>query len=127
MAFSGRSDFVDFIVPLGERMKYYDTTKSPNDQPKNDAAEPARAIPQGFIDAMKVREAVFVEEQGVPLENEFDEDDARSFHWVAYASMPRKQSSPDAHARDEKIEKKRRESTSTKMPIGTIRLVRSSE
>ena len=46
-----------------------------------------------------------------------DDDDARSFHWVAYASVATKN-----HRSDEKMEDLRRGS-STKMPIGTIRLV----
>ena len=123
MSLSTRSEFVDFIVPLRDRLKLYDTTKPPNDQPKNDATDPAKAIPQGFIDAMTVRQAVFVEEQGVPLENELDEDDSRSFHWTVYASVPAKHSSPESGPQDEKIDQKRRKSASTKMPIGTIRLV----
>lgn len=45
---------------------------------------------------MKVREAVFVQEQGVPLEFEFDQNDSRSAHWVAYSDT---------------------------IPIGTVRLV----
>jgi hypothetical protein len=80
MSVSTRSEFIDFILPLKERMNLYDPTRPPADQPKNDAADITQAIPQGFIDAMIVREAVFVKEQGVPLENELDEDDARSFH-----------------------------------------------
>ena len=120
MSASTRSEFVDLIYPLRERLKLYDPTKPPHDQPKNDAADPARAVPQGFIDAMSIRETVFVKEQGVPLENELDEDDPRSFHWTAYASVPVKTSdtSPNGQSGDT-----RRSSTSTKMPIGTIRLV----
>ena len=117
MSMSTRSEFVDLIVPLRDRLKLYDPTKSPHDQPKNDAADPARAIPQGFIDAMSVRETVYVKEQGVPLENELDEDDPRSFHWTAYASVPVKHNSAERSSPD------RRGSASTKMPIGTIRLV----
>jgi hypothetical protein len=41
-------------------------------------------IPKTFLDAMEVREKVFVEEQGVPLDNEFDSDDHRSCHWVSH-------------------------------------------
>lgn len=115
MSMSSRSEFVDFIVPLKDRLKLYDPTKLPTDQPKNDAADPARAAPQGFIDAMIVRKEVFVDEQGVPLENELDEDDARSFHWTAYASVPVKNGDEE--------DPTRRGSASTKMPIGTIRLV----
>ncbi|KXS96556.1 hypothetical protein AC578_1968 [Pseudocercospora eumusae] len=114
----GQSEFVDCIRPLGERLKHYDPKRSPTDQPDNDAiyeTDPARAVPQGFIDAMIVREEVYVKEQNVPLENEFDEDDPRSFHWVAYASIPAK---ANTNGNGE-----RKSSNSTKIPIGTIRLV----
>ena len=132
MAVSTRSEFVDFIVPLRERLRLYDRSRPSTDQPQNKAADPTRAIPQGFLDAMTVREQVFVEEQGVPQENELDEDDERSFHWVAYASIPAKQSSPDGasqngangyHGTNGHAHTDRRISTSTKIPIGTIRLV----
>ena len=126
MAVSTRSEFIDFIVPLRERMKLYDPTKLPTDQAKNDAADPARAIPQGFIDAMIVREQVYVKEQGVLLESELDEDDPRSFHWTAYASIPVKSSSasPDIKPHDARTDNGRRTSgASTKIPVGTIRLV----
>lgn len=122
---SSRSDFVDFITPLRERLKYYDPSRPPIDQPKNDAADPARAVPQGFIDAMIVREAVFVKEQGVALVDELDDADPICFHWVAYASIPtkarNKANSPNLLPRDEKMETNK--SASTKIPIGTIRLV----
>jgi len=48
---------------------------------------------------MVVREAVFVDEQKVALENEFDEEDPRCWHWVLYAA-----GEPES-------------------PVGTIRLV----
>ncbi|KAK3057587.1 hypothetical protein LTR09_001771 [Extremus antarcticus] len=127
MAVSTNSDFIDFIIPLRERMKFYDKTRPPTDQPKNDATDPARGIPQGFIDAMIIREEVFVKEQGVPLENEFDDDDQLAFHWVVYASVPAKANphSPEirAQSEDTNVHGSRRISTSTKMPIGTIRMV----
>ena len=75
MAVSTQSEFVDFIVPLRERMRLYDLNSPPKDQPRNDAADPTKAIPQGFIDAMIVREEVFVQEQDIPLANELDDDD----------------------------------------------------
>lgn len=125
MTFSNRSEFVDFIKPLGAaRLKFYDPTRSPTDQPKNAATDPAKGIPQGFLDALVVREEVFVKEQGIPADNELDEDDARSFHWVVYASLPAKSSpadSTDGTSHDHTNE--RRTATSTKIPIGTIRLV----
>jgi predicted GNAT family N-acyltransferase len=37
-----------------------------------------------FTDAMKVRNAVFVVEQGVPAENELDHEESRCWHWVVY-------------------------------------------
>ncbi|EMC92232.1 hypothetical protein BAUCODRAFT_38252 [Baudoinia panamericana UAMH 10762] len=123
MAVSTRSEFVDFIVPLHERLKLYDPRSPPSDQAKNNAADPTKRIPQGFLDAMTVREEVFVREQKVPLENEFDEDDSRSFHWVAYASIPTKAVSPDIKATNGTADPNRRVSNSTKIPIGTIRLV----
>lgn len=120
MAFSSSGEFITRIHPIGDRMtKLYDPSQPPTNQPQNDAADIAKAVPQDFIDAMIVREAVFVKEQGVPLQNELDEDDPRSFHWVAYASVPAKHASPDSATDSEN----RRKSTSTKVPVATIRLV----
>lgn len=124
----GTSEFIDLIKPLGERLALYDPTRLPTDQPKNDAAHPAKGVPQGFIDAMQVREEVYVREQNIPLENEFDEDDARSFHWVVYASIPAKavpssNGSSTSSSSNNNNNANRRSSASTKIPIGTIRLV----
>jgi hypothetical protein len=49
---------------------------------KLSSSEQPGSIPKTFLDAMEVREEVFVQEQGVPPENEFDADDARACHWV---------------------------------------------
>lgn len=121
MAGFSRSEFIDLTKPLGERLNHYDPTRPPTDQPKNDAVDPAKGVPQGFIDAMVVREEVFVKEQNVPLENELDEDDPRSFHWVAYASIPAKANTNGNGNGTSNGD--RRTSNSTKIPIGTIRLV----
>ncbi|KAK4574980.1 hypothetical protein LTR86_000830 [Recurvomyces mirabilis] len=120
-----RSEFVDCVHPVYERIELYDAKSLPTDQPKNDAADGVKALPQGFIDAMIVREEVFVREQNIALENELDDDDQRSFHWVAYASIPVKHTSPEisAHGANGKTNAARRISNSTKIPIGTIRLV----
>lgn len=129
MAMSTRSEFVDAVVPLFERLNLYDRTRPPYDQPQNDAADPTKRVPQGFIDAMTVREEVFVKEQNIPLENELDDDDARSFHWTAYASIPTKAISPEMQAQnneangDGQSSHSRKVSNSTKIPVGTIRLV----
>ncbi|KAJ9645589.1 uncharacterized protein PV06_07731 [Exophiala oligosperma] len=40
--------------------------------------------PKIFLDAMDVRIKVFCDEQNCALEPELDEDDPRSWHWVAY-------------------------------------------
>jgi GNAT superfamily N-acetyltransferase len=76
---------------------------------------------------MSVREEVYGQ-QGVPLDAEFDEDDARSWHWVVYASVAQTSSPPPAQALkskpDSKAEAERRSSASaTRLPVGTIRLI----
>lgn len=38
-----------------------------------------------FDDCMVVRNLVFVEEQGVPAENELDQDETRCWHWAVYS------------------------------------------
>ena len=78
-------------------------------------------IPTPFLDAMEVREEVFVKEQNVPIENEFDADDSRSCHWVVYASVNKTE---ELEIRDEtgNVIRPRKSSTRT-TPIGTIRLV----
>jgi predicted GNAT family N-acyltransferase len=39
-------------------------------------------------DAARIRDAVFIREQGIPPELEWDEEDARSHHVVAYRTAP---------------------------------------
>ncbi|GAO16250.1 uncharacterized protein UV8b_08235 [Ustilaginoidea virens] len=78
-------------------------------------------VPKVFIDAMEVRESVFVEEQKAPLENELDSDDSRSCHWVVYASV-NKTEETEVRDQDGNVIQPRKSSTRT-TPIGTIRLV----
>lgn len=78
-------------------------------------------IPTPFLDAMEVREEVFVKEQGVPLENEFDPDDPRSCHWIVYASV-NKTEEPEVRDSQGNVIQPRKSSTRS-TPIGTIRLV----
>ncbi|KAI8676701.1 hypothetical protein LRP88_10279 [Fusarium phalaenopsidis] len=78
-------------------------------------------IPQTFLDAMEVRQSVFVQEQKVPAENEFDSDDNRSCHWVIYASV-KKTEEPEILDKAGKVLQHRKSSTRS-TPIGTIRLV----
>ncbi|KEY64492.1 hypothetical protein S7711_07240 [Stachybotrys chartarum IBT 7711] len=79
------------------------------------------SIPQTFLDAMEVRNNVFIEEQGVLAENEFDADDARSCHWVVYASV-HKVDEPEVRNAEGDIVQQRKSSTRS-TPIGTIRVV----
>ncbi|CEJ79965.1 Putative Acetyltransferase [[Torrubiella] hemipterigena] len=79
------------------------------------------SLPKTFLDAMEIRADVFVDEQNVPANNEFDADDSRSCHWVAYASVHKTE---EHEVRDEagNVVQPRKSSTRT-TPIGTIRLV----
>lgn len=57
--------------------------------PRGFPADPRPSgAPQVFLDAMEVRIKVFCDEQKCPLEEEIDEDDQRSWHWVAYLPDP---------------------------------------
>jgi predicted GNAT family N-acyltransferase len=70
---------------------------------------------------MIVREQVFVREQHIPLQYEFDSDDARSCHWVVYASDCRQEdgvTDPDTGAVTLPAQAR-----SKAIPVGTIRLV----
>ncbi|OJJ43283.1 hypothetical protein ASPZODRAFT_19685 [Penicilliopsis zonata CBS 506.65] len=44
----------------------------------------SQEIPQPFLDARQIRIRVFCEEQNCSLEGEIDEDDPRSWSWIAY-------------------------------------------
>ncbi|KAF4452485.1 hypothetical protein F53441_4690 [Fusarium austroafricanum] len=103
--------FVTFLAP--SKLEGYKRGAPLDEQPPS--------ISQTFLDAMEVREQVFVEEQKVPAENEFDDDDPRSCHWVVYASVNKVE---ELEIRDEEgnvIQPRKSSTRST--PIGTIRLV----
>lgn len=68
--------FIQFLRP--SNLDGYDRHKPP--------AEQSGDVLKTFLDAMEVREQVFVHEQKVLLQNEFDSDDARSCHWVCWAT-----------------------------------------
>jgi predicted GNAT family N-acyltransferase len=78
------SNFLTHISPPGSSLANYNRSLPPSQQPKSGA------VSQAFIDAMTVREKVFVEEQEVPLERELDSEDKNSHHWVVYASVATK-------------------------------------
>jgi predicted GNAT family N-acyltransferase len=85
-------------------------------------SEQAPSIPRTFVDAMTVRQEVFVEEQSVPLEYEFDEDDPRSCHWVVYASV-NKTVTPEIRDPESGEVVQVRQSETSSVPVGTVRLV----
>ncbi len=104
------------LSPPGSSISKYDRTASYAEQPIS--------VPSTFCEAMSIREEVFVHEQHVPLENELDSDDPRSWHWVTYASVgasPTNSSSrTPGSPRDPKA---KRGSTASRLAVGTIRLV----
>lgn len=103
--------FITFLGP--SKLEGYCRGKSRENQPSS--------IPTAFLDAMEVREEVFVVEQKVPLENEFDSDDARCCHWIIYSSV---KTIEQAEVRDENGDViQPRKSSTRSTPIGTIRLV----
>lgn len=90
-------------------------------KPGRPADEQPITVPLRFIHAMEVRQKVFVEEQGVPAENEFDVKDRSSCHWVAYKTIRKE---VEAEVKDEAGNViVPRKSETTRIPIGTIRLV----
>jgi len=124
------TEFLTLLPPPGAALAAYNRTKRSDQQPGS--------IPQLFKDAMSVREAVYVEEQGVPLANELDDDDARSWHWIVYASVgttstSSSRSPPKSHTwhkrraskeDQEDADRRRSSATASRVPVGTIRLIR---
>lgn len=113
------TEFINLLSPLKGALDGYDNTLPCSKQSIN--------VPQTFQDAMAVREEVYGE-QGVPLEAEFDDDDARSWHWVAYASVATSSGSPPknmrAHGPNTPADDARRASaTASRVPVATIRLI----
>jgi len=78
-------------------------------------------VPSGFLDAMEVRTEVFVKEQGVPAKNEFDGDDPRCVHIVAYSSIQTTLQHEIRDKDDNVVAPKKSETKA--VPIGTIRIV----
>jgi predicted GNAT family N-acyltransferase len=113
------TEFQCMISPLGSKLDGYDN--------KLPCAKQTINVPQAFRDAMAVREAVYGE-QGVPLEAEFDEDDARSWHWIVYASVatiqPRAARPMRTDAGNTPADDVRRASASaSRTPVATMRLI----
>ena len=114
------TEFINTVSPLKGGLDHYDNTKPCSQQTIN--------MPQAFCDAMAVREAVYGE-QGVPLEAEYDEDDARSWHWIAYASVATHSTAPPKSMRRSDSgntpadDARRASATATRVPVATIRLI----
>lgn len=113
------TEFINVLAPPKSALDDYDNTTPCSKQSIN--------VPQTFRDAMAVREEVYGE-QGVPLEAEFDEDDARSWHWVAYASVAAHSSTPPKRLRSispntPADDARRASATAIRVPVATIRLV----
>ncbi|MCJ1329512.1 hypothetical protein MMC10_006192 [Thelotrema lepadinum] len=112
------TQFLNIVFPPGAIIRQY-----PKDDP---AASAPEIIPAGFADAMTVRKAVFINEQGCSLANEIDSDDEKSYHWVVYGSVGvPKSGSPEPAGGDVKhrSEYERRKSIGGQVPVGTVRLV----
>ena len=109
------TQFVTIVRPPGPLV--YDYPIRGNVEPSS------TSIPTGFLDAMVVRKNVFVEEQGCRLENEIDDDDARSWHWVVYASVSTKDGAEKQTEPSTGSEYERRKSLGGQVPVTTIRLV----
>ncbi|KAK5997207.1 hypothetical protein PT974_02560 [Cladobotryum mycophilum] len=103
--------FISLLEPT--KLEGFQFGASPEAQPQS--------IPKPFLDAMEVREEVFVKEQGVAPEFELDLDDPRSCHWVVYASVNTIKV-PEVKDDEGTVVQPRKSSTST-VPAGTIRLV----
>jgi GNAT superfamily N-acetyltransferase len=120
LATNSGTEFVNTVCPLKGALDGYDNTIPCSKQKIH--------VPQNFCDAMAIREEVYGE-QGVPLEAEFDEDDARSWHWVAYASVATHTTHPPKTLRRSDSgntpadDARRASATATRVPVATIRLI----
>lgn len=109
--------FVTLVPPAGAALRDYEPDLPPSKQPSS--------IPSTFIDAMIVREEVYVQEQNVPLSNELDDDDSRCWHWIAYASVGSSSTTQSSVTESdrEKQEEQARQASAARVPVCTIRLV----
>ncbi|KAF1935202.1 hypothetical protein EJ02DRAFT_460585 [Clathrospora elynae] len=114
------TEFVTTVCPLKGALDGYDNTTPCREQ--------TISVPPGFADAMTVREEVYGA-QGVPLDAEFDDDDARSWHWVAYASVAahstysRKSMHRAGSSNTPADDARRASATAVRVPVATIRLI----
>ncbi|KAF2026240.1 hypothetical protein EK21DRAFT_116027 [Setomelanomma holmii] len=112
------TEFMSMLSPPKEKVDGYNNTIPCSQQTIN--------VPPLFAEAMSVREAVYGE-QGVPLEAEFDEDDGRSWHWIAYASV----ASTSAPPKDLRVDSpkssgddsRRSSASASRVPVATMRMI----
>ncbi|KAI3327951.1 acetyltransferase [Xylariaceae sp. AK1471] len=103
-----------FIARLGPTsLEEYDSTLPPDQQT-------SPYIPPIFKDVISVREAAFAEEQ--QWWARYDDDDARSCHWVMYASV-NTTTEPEERDPDTDAVIRPRRSVTRSLPIGTLRIV----
>ncbi|PNS18202.1 hypothetical protein CAC42_7571 [Sphaceloma murrayae] len=116
--------FMSLQTPLHATARFYDSSKRHDAQVSD--------IPETFLDAMSVREEVYVDEQQILLANEFDAEDHKSYHWVSYASIASSASPPlnstselpaTTHSNGANGDHSSRKGSASKLAVGTIRLV----
>lgn len=113
------TEFINILAPPQAALDGYDNSIPCSQQ--------TITVPPTFRDAMAVREEVYGE-QGIPLEAEFDEDDARSWHWVVYASVATSSGSPPKNLRfttpsTPAGDARRASAAAIRVPVATIRLI----
>ena len=79
------------------------------------------SVPRKYLDAMRVRNAVFVQDQGFQLHVEPDADDPRSYHLIAYAPLNERSKTPPTMPHFAPMVPV--SSGSTPSPMATIRIV----
>lgn len=110
--------FIATLEPPGLSLNAWDGTLAPSQQ----TLSATSSVPKTFLDAMTVRESVFINEQQIPAENEFDANDLRSVHFVIYASINQVVQQEEVDSATGRITRPRKSETHS-LPIGTVRIV----
>ncbi|KAK1773838.1 acyl-CoA N-acyltransferase [Copromyces sp. CBS 386.78] len=110
--------FIATLEPPGLSLSPWDGSLPPSQQ----SPSSLNTVPKTFLDAMSIRESVFINEQEIPAENEFDPNDARSVHFVIYASINQVVQQEVLDADTGRVMRPRKSETRS-LPIGTVRIV----
>ncbi|KAK3491249.1 acyl-CoA N-acyltransferase [Neurospora hispaniola] len=110
--------FIATLEPPGLALSPWNASLPPSQQSPSTTS----TIPKTFLDAMTIRESVFINEQQIPAENEFDANDARSVHFVIYASINQVVQQEERDANSGRVMRPRKSETRS-VPIGTVRIV----